>query len=61
MQAAKSTDRAAELFETAKPYLLDLLKSAPAFGTAGITLIFHEGQVTRVDVSASVQRKAVRP
>ena len=57
MDAADTTRRAAELFDIAKPYLLDLLKNAPPFGSAGISLIFHEGTITRVDVSASVQRK----
>jgi len=57
MAAANLTDRAAALFEDAAPYLKELLQSAPQFGTAGISLIFHEGQITRVDVAASVQRK----
>jgi len=55
--AAANPTRAAELFETAKPYLLELLQSAPIYGSAGITLVFHEGEITRVDVNASVQRK----
>jgi hypothetical protein len=54
---AANNSRAAELFDTASPYLLELLQSAPQFGTAGITFIFHDGIITRVDVSASVQRK----
>ncbi len=57
MAAANST-RAAELFEVAAPYLKELLGNAPQFGSAGITLIFHQGEISRVDVSASVQRKA---
>jgi hypothetical protein len=56
--ATANNTRAAELFETAKPYLLELLENAPQFGTAGLNLIFHEGSITRVDFSASVQRKA---
>ncbi|GAB6275590.1 MAG: hypothetical protein SAMD01599839_01300 [Rectinema sp.] len=55
--AAANNTRAAELFEVAKPYLLDLLKNAPQHGSAGITLVFYQGQITRVDVSASVQCK----
>jgi len=55
--AAANNTRAAELFEVAKPYLFDLLKNAPQFGSAGLVLVFHEGQITRVDVSASVQCK----
>jgi|GEM_PF-6096581 len=54
---AQNTDRAAVLFKDAEPYLKELLQNAPQFGTAGLTLIFHEGEITRVDVAASVQRK----
>lgn len=56
--AAQNTERAEILLAQATPYLLDLLKSAPMFGSAGITLVFHAGEITRVDCSASVQRKA---
>lgn len=59
--AAANNTRAAELLETASPYLLDLLKNAPIFGSAGIVLIFHDGQISRVDVSATVQRRLPRP
>jgi hypothetical protein len=55
--AAYNTDRVAELLAQTIPYLKELLQSAPQFGTAGITLVFHEGEITRVDCSASVQRK----
>lgn len=55
--AAQDTDRADVLAGQALPYLKELLRSAPAFGTAGITLVFYEGEITRVDVSASVQRR----
>jgi len=58
MAAANHSDRAATLFAEAAPYLRELLGNAPQFGSAGITLIFHEGMISRVDVSASVQRKA---
>jgi len=54
---ALNTNRADDLLAQAIPYLSELLKSAPCFGTAGITLVFHEGEITRVDCSASVQRK----
>lgn len=56
MAAANST-RAAELLEVAKPYLLKLFENAPAFGSAGIVCVFHEGEISRIDISASVQRK----
>ena len=57
MQAAQNTVRADELFRSAAPYLKELLQSAPMFGSAGITLVFYAGEITRVDVAASVQRK----
>jgi len=56
--AAQNTVRADELLAQTIPYLKELLQSAPQFGTAGITLVFHEGEITRVDCSASVQRKS---
>jgi hypothetical protein len=55
--AAQNTVRADELLAQITPYLKELLRSAPQFGTAGITLVFHEGEISRVDCSASVQRK----
>jgi hypothetical protein len=55
--ATANNTRAAELFADAAPYLMELLASAPIYGTCGIDLIFHEGKITRVDVRASVQRK----
>lgn len=50
-------DRAETLFEQAAPFLKGLLQNAPQFGTAGLTFIIHEGEITRVDVATSVQRK----
>ncbi len=55
--AAADNTRAAELAREALPYLEELLRSAPMFGSAGIDLIFHEGRISRVDVHASVQRR----
>ena len=57
MAGADLTKRAADLFQQASPYLLELLQSAPSFGSIGLVLIFHAGEITRVDVQASVQRK----
>jgi len=56
MSAADSS-RAAELLTVALPYLKELLASAPPFGSCGIDFILHEGEITRIDVRASVQRK----
>jgi hypothetical protein len=55
--AVANNTRAAELAAEALPYLEELLRSAPMYGSAGIDLIFHEGVITRVDVHASVQKK----
>jgi len=55
--AAADTTRAAALVSEAIPYLKDLFASAPRFGSAGVTFTFHEGEITRVDIAASVQRK----
>jgi len=57
MAGANSTVRADELLAQAIPYLKELFSNAPQFGTAGISMVFHAGEITRVDVSASVQRK----
>lgn len=58
-EPAKSiASRAEALFAEAAPYLKELLASAPKYGTAGIMLAFVNGEIVRVDVSASVQRKA---
>lgn len=56
MSAANST-RAAEIFEEASPYILELLKSAPMHGSCGVELYFYEGQLARVEIRAAVQRK----
>ena len=58
--AAANDTRAATLLATASPYLLDQLKTAPLFGSVGIILIFHEGLISRVDISASIQHRTPR-
>lgn len=49
-----STD---ELFKQVAPYMLELLKAAPRFGSAGITIVFHDGKISRIESSKSVQCK----
>ena len=39
------------------PELLRLLESAPPFGSAGIELIFHDSEITSIDIRASVKRR----
>ena len=55
--AAANNTRAAELLEVAKPYLMKLFENALAYGTAGIVCVFHEGEISRIDISESIQRK----
>jgi hypothetical protein len=39
------------------PYLRDLLEAAPAYGSVGLSLAFHDGKIARVESSRSEQRK----
>jgi hypothetical protein len=56
MPAVDAT-RTAQLVSEALPYLKDLFSNAPQFGSAGLTFVFHDGAITRVDLAASVSRK----
>lgn len=38
------------------PYLNIIYENAPSFGCAGITLIFHDGEITRIDITETVQK-----
>jgi hypothetical protein len=57
MEARTQTDRATSLLESIKPELLKLLGSAPAFGSIGIDLVFHDGEITRIVSRMEVSRK----
>ncbi len=46
-----------EVYSLAQRYLNDLLKNAPEYGSAGLTLVFHAGHITRVEVSSSILQK----
>jgi len=48
---------AGEVYPLAQKYLSDLLKNAPEYGSAGLTLVFHAGHVTRVEISSSILQK----
>jgi hypothetical protein len=50
-------DRAEALFETIKPELLSLLKNAPEFGSCGIDIFLHQGEVIRTSIRAEITRK----
>jgi hypothetical protein len=57
MDARTQTSRAVSLLENIKPELLKLLGGSPAFGSVGIDLIFHEGEITRVVSRMEISRK----
>lgn len=55
MAAANSTKAA--FYAVITPYLDRIYESSPDFGSAGFTLTFHDGQITRIDITETVQRK----
>jgi hypothetical protein len=57
MEARTQTDRAATLLENIRPELLKLLGGAPSFGSVGIELVFHDGELCRVISKMEVGRK----
>jgi len=48
MSARTHEERALSLFENIKPELLKLLNNSPAFGSVGIDLVIHDGEITRI-------------
>jgi hypothetical protein len=57
MDARTQTDRASALLDSVKPELLRLLGGSPAFGSVGIELVFHDGELSRVISKMEVGRK----
>jgi hypothetical protein len=53
----QTEDRAEALFETIKPELLSLLRNAPQFGSCGVDVFFHQGEIIRTSVRAEITRK----
>jgi len=49
--------RARELLTSIEPELLRLLDNAPPFGMAGLDIHFHEGEITSIDLRATVRRR----
>lgn len=47
----------AEILAIVNPYLQRIIENHPRYGSAGLTIIFTDGLVARVDVSETVQRK----
>lgn len=56
MEAANETKRAA-FYATITPYLDRIFENAPDFGSAGLSITFHEAQIVRIDLSETVQRR----
>lgn len=54
--AAANTSKAA-FYAVVTHYLDKIYENSPQFGSAGLTLTFHDGEITRVDVSETVQRR----
>ena len=48
MKPESKQDRALKLFDNLKPEILKLFLGAPEFGSISLTLIFHNGAVTRI-------------
>lgn len=46
-----------EMLEIVRPYLNRILANHPQYGTAGFIIVFTDGQISRIDISESVQRK----
>ena len=51
------TDRTAYLFEQVKSELLKVLRNAPEYGSCGIDVVLHQGEITRLVIRAEVARK----
>jgi hypothetical protein len=49
--------RALELLAEITPDILRLLGNAPAFGSASIGMTFHDGEITSLDLGATVKRR----
>jgi hypothetical protein len=58
MSARTHEERAISLFENIKPELLKLLNNSPAFGSVGIDLIIHDGEITRIISRIEVSRQS---
>jgi hypothetical protein len=52
----KQETKAASLLETIKPDLTRILENAPAYGSCGIELYFHDSKIVRIVLKAEVSR-----
>lgn len=53
----QEADWAAHIFRQIESELLKLLRNAPAYGSCGIDITLHQGEVVRLAVRAEVIRK----
>jgi hypothetical protein len=52
-------DRAEALLEDIKSDLLELLKASPEYGSVGLDLQLHQGQVVRLSIRSEITRKVM--
>jgi hypothetical protein len=57
VEARTCEGRAASLLESIKPELLKLLGGAPSFGSVGLDLVFHAGEIARIVFRTEVSGK----
>lgn len=57
MAAATENPAARELLRQFEPELLKLLTSPPAYGSVTVSLIFHAGEVAKIETGFSLLRK----
>lgn len=56
---AATNEKRAAFYAVVKPYLEKICENYPQFGSAGITIVFHDGEIARVDITESVQTKVL--
>jgi len=49
-------DKSEQYLNQLKPYLLEILQTAPEFGSCGIVVTFHGGEITKVNKQQEVTR-----
>lgn len=54
-----SNEKRKTFYAAIMPYLDRICDNAPEFGSAGLTVVFHDGEISRIDLSETVQRKIV--
>ena len=53
----KKIDRVMYLYEQIKPELIKILRNAPEYGSCGIEIVLHQGEIIRLIVRAETTRK----